>query len=448
MAITRSNITPNTHEALTPTAYDLSEVILTLHTGDTYDITTMVDQITVTESIYRMSLICSIRLYDANNFFEDKEISGQEKIDITWHRSQPESFDEDIIEKTFYVADIPVFSRVQDHSQVYQFDCISKHAFLNNLKLISRSFSGTHASIIEDILKNDLEYEDEVAHVSEQSIGLIRVVVPNWRPFNTIQWVLRNATDQKGGSFFCYETLTDGIKIMSYSEITDAENYREYHHGTFFEERPDGEDYEERQNRILEIQSDLYMSKFNNVREGAYGSTTLSIDISTKQYRKHRFNYEEEFSQMYHADHLNVNPNISRGFRIGERSLGEYNEAKLNFISNNSLSFDARYNNYHAGRETNVGRHQSFENNMDNFVHDVKVTGDYNLQPGLMVGIHMPKAVDPETRQNDPTDEDLYVSGNYMVTSVVHNFGKEYICDMRVKKDTMSIELSGETNNG
>lgn len=442
---TRSNITYNTHEAVTPQAYDLSEVILTTHTGAEYDITTMVDDIKVTESIYRMALTATIRVYDANNFFEDKQISGQEKVKITWHRTNVDSNDDVRIVKEFFVADIPLFSRVQDHSQVYQFDCTTRLAFMNQVKLISRSFTGTPANIVESILRNDLDYSDSVAHVSELSSNTIKVVIPNWRPFNAIAWVLRNAVDIRGGSFYCYETFTEGVKIMSYTEMSDQDLYRTYSHGTFFQEDPRSEeDFEERQDRIMDIQSDLYMSKFNNVREGAYASTTLAIDITTKNYTKYRFNYDNEFDEMYHSDHRNMHRNISRSFRLNNQNLGEYQEAKLNFVSNNTLAYNGNFNNYHAGREVNIGRHKSFETNMDNFIHDIKIAGDYEIQPGSKVGLKIPKAVDPETIQDQPITEDEYVSGEYIVTAVVHNFSQDYIIDMRCKKDTMSVELDGE----
>ena len=443
MAITRNNISLNTHEAITPQAYDLSSVVMTMHNGQEYDITSMVDEVTVTESIYRMALTSTFRLYDANNFFEDKQVSGQEKIVATWHRTAVNELDNVRIEKTFYVADIPVYSRVQDHSQVYQFDCITRLGFVNNTKLISRSFSGTPATIVKDIIENDLGYKDEVAFVSNNTSNIIRVIIPNWRPFNAIQWVLRNAVDNRGSSFYCYETFTEGVKILSYHEMLEAENYRTYSHGTFFNSDPHtSEDYDERRDRILEINSDMYMSKYNNVRLGAYASTTLSIDMTTKTYRRHRFNYVDEFSEMYHVDHREVHPNISRGFTLNDQTLDQQETAKMNFISNNALAYGGEFNNYHAGRETNIGRHTAFEMNMDNFVHDVKIAGDYEIQPGVMIGLKIPKAVDPESRPNDNVDEDKHVSGDYLVTSVVHTFGDEYICDMRCKKDVMSVELS------
>ena len=82
---------------------------------------------------------------------------------------------------------------------------------------------------------------------------------------------------------------------------------------------------------------------------------------------------------------------------------------------------------------------------MNTYVHDVKLFGDFYLNAGRKIELKFPKAVDPEERQaltNDNDKFDNHLSGKYIITSAIHTIeGGEYYTDVRVKRDSFSLEL-------
>lgn len=437
MATTQAGIIKSTHEALSPLAYDMTEVLLRTHDGREFDIRYLVDSVTITESIYRMGLTASIRIFDAVDLLANKQISGQESIKITWIRTNLDTNETLKIVKTFYVADAPLYVKPHDHNQVYQLDCVTKGAYISQLTHISRAINGSCTSIIRKIVENDLQSSNDISFVTDRTVTNFRGIIPNLRPLAAISWILERASDSKTYPLYVYDTLNDGIRIESLADMLESDSYRTYQHGSFFtNEAQTPDDYTERASRIAAIQSDLYLSKYLNAADGAYASTTQSFDIATKTFTERVFRYR------YPDDNVNSRYGlVSESFKPDEvNSLSESVRSAYNYIPTNSRAY-AKNKNCHEAYANIVGAKESIETNLDSFVHDIQLIGDFGLRSGMKVTVEFARPIDPSLTT---TDIDRYLSGDYVVTGIVHTFGNNYMMDVRIKRDTMSVKLNDE----
>ena len=80
-------------------------------------------------------------------------------------------------------------------------------------------------------------------------------------------------------------------------------------------------------------------------------------------------------------------------------------------------------------------------------VHDFNVAGDFQLNCGKVVLLKIAPANDPTAGKKDAVTDtntpqaDKFFSGNYVVTSVIHNFTEDYFASVRVKTDSFSNDF-------
>lgn len=446
-----SNISLRTSEALLPTAYSLQEVTITNHAGVSYDVKALVTTLTITESIYRSALMISIDIKDPVNTIEEFQLTGQERISIKIARRPYGSQDEERVELEFLVSEYPIFGRFGDRLQAYSIRGVSPHAYLSELKKVSRAFSGDIRDFVRSVLQDDLNVSSDDIVMSEKSTALVKFIVPNLKPMDAIHWAARRAFDDSGAPFYIYQRMDGKICFHSHTELVQQESFKEFRDAKFFQHNQTGttdlkKDYDERSKRIISLASDLKMNKYGAIPAGAYSSKTFYLDASNKTYTSSTFDYNDSFSSM---NWINENPIATTDFRPNETNpLSAFPESRLNYISNNVHAFDDGDHNYHFPTSNGtINKAHCYLENLDASAHDLTLAGDFALRAGAMISMSVPPAIDPQAVKknsasvNDPK-KDSYFSGKYLITSSVHKFDDMYTVDVKIKRDSLPFKLT------
>ena len=283
-------------------------------------------------------------------------------------------------------------------------------------------------------------------------------VLPLMHPLDSAYWLLRRAYDDYSAPFFLYETLIDGVNLRSLTNLIDVKVnpiYRVYEDHKVYSSDPNTpEDYRQRLTRILDVASDFKLSKvLPNLSGGAFASNNMYLDLSTKSINRQQFNYQKEFDKSQTMNGYSV---LSDKFQVPYEQpnqrvkLSETYDGFTEYVPTNSLAYstDGSVFNYHTLLTNRAGKINSRIETLDTIVHDLIVAGDFKLSAGKKVEVRIPKAI--EAREFDQTKmkgkfDDLYdrmVSGVYLITTVVHQFGNEYHCKIRVKRDSMTYDLN------
>ena len=488
--------TLSTNEIRVPSAYSIDSIMLTNHNGRIIDIQKIVTDFTLTESIYHPGLILSLNVKDVVNFMEEFRLTGHETITVNLSRKTyiPGNkgnikIDDQKLSHLFYVSEYPLYGKFENRVQVYTIKGVSKHIFMSKFKKISRAYSGDIKNFVRDVLINDLNVSSSAIEMTEDNTDIVKFIVPNLSPIDAIQWALRRAYDSHGSPFYCYETLGGKIKIDSHTDFnrrSNVEPYREYKEGRFFSFEPGSlEDYDERRSRIMDLSSDLRMSKFLSGANGAYASKSIYVDIATKQIVTTEFDYNSEFTNMAKIGNFSTlsqrfapediyagksyTPDRSFSERAEEikagraRSLSDFKNSNINYISLNTKAFDKTTDvaektsfvrkfesipNYHKSTvSSRINIAQSVTENLETVVHDFTVSGDFELNCGKVVLLKIAASSDPKADVKDERAKinnpgaDRFFSGNYVVTSIIHNFAEDYFSSVRVKTDSFSNDI-------
>lgn len=420
--------TTKSGKTVSPDGYLLKHVLLqtTADVSDsTIDITNLVTEIVVTEGIFSSSVETEITIQDAVNLLEDGKVTGSERIDILIERTEP-SGEYKSHEIVTYIASIESFARLQPGFETYVFKCVSNHSYVNQTKSVSRAFSGSISKLVKNLVEKDLNAE--LAVYNNNTKGTIRGIYPNLSPLGCITWLLRNATENST-PFYFFESLKNGIEFDSYEALANQDVYREYN----YLPNPDGgllpgtEGYfDVVMGSIRKLSSDLDVSQFHMIGDGAYGSTVNALDYATKSYVTKRFGYDDKSIK------LNKHKPFSSSTVIDNNQIGTINKGKEFNISLNSKGF--KTDNYHSISNPSVARKQAYYTGLGFMTHDIIVNGDFDMSPGKKISLSIDKVGD--LLEGTPKRNE-YMSGNYMVTEITHVFGSEYTMDMLIAKDSM-----------
>ena len=476
MAISGKNISKGDNVASLPSAYRLQEIVLTNYKGEEKDIQNIAVKMSITESIYSQSLLLNLTLKDSSNLVEDFPIIGQEKIQVKIEYSKKNKrTGEDKLKSLnlkFYITEYPIFGSTpsQAYTQIIRLVGISEQSYISNQKKIVKSYNNNTAKEIEDILKNELNLPEKKFKSSIDpylSISSSKGIINRQRPMDAIEWLRKQSHDQYQSPFYFFQTLNGKYRLFSLASMFDDEVNKVFN--TYYDRRESTnknadagseEDYQQREQTILSVASNLKLNKSIQSRRGAFASRNNFLDYSNKTYTTEDYDYSENF--LTRKPTLEKHGTISDQFKIGDENLTDFKESHCEYISLNHKAFgdkntwynkdeenpsvESNYNNMSKGSRQFLNAYQALLNTM---THDIRLNGNFKLNAGKKIKLMFPKAIDPSVySQYTDNEKDLnghvnnLLSGKYLITSVVHEFeDDEYFVDVRVKRDSFSIEL-------
>ena len=441
--ITESNL------ALTPSAVKIEHINIFNHNGKKREVKNICVKVEITESVFTPYLILKLEFTDATNLIESFPIIGQERVDIKLSRKELGQDEEVSIDLPFAVTKYPTYGKGQSESmQLFTLEAISNHAYRSNFKKISRSYSGTSTDQLKKIFSEDLEMDSELKTYGDD-VSRHRGIINTQTPLQAAEKFRQIAYDGKNAPFYLYQLLNGELSFISLSNLFGEENpiYKTYVNANQYSSKTPNDaegaegknpDYEERKTRILDIASNLNLSKYNQSKIGAWASRNEFLDWSDKSSVREEFDYNNLDIK------LEANTPLSDKFTVFNKTLNKLPEQHLEHISINNGSFDDEVN-FGIIRKNNIAKNNAFSALMNTYVHDIKLFGDFYLNAGRKIELKFPKAVDPEERETITGDNDKFdnhLSGKYIITSAIHTVeGGEYYTDVRVKRDSFSLEL-------
>lgn len=413
------------------------------------DISSIIARLSISESIYSPTLRLKIGIKDAANFMESFPLTGQETIKI--NIEQATAYSDELIQSTleFYVIDYPKYGKGDNENvSAYVIEAISKHAFVSGFKKICRSYKNSSSDEIATILENECEVSASKIKIEGQDISKSKGVLNIQTPLSAVEFLRKGMYDAAGAPFYLYETLNGNINLRSYSAMVDEKtnpNYKTYYdHRGSVSGRPDSQQaYEELSSRILDLSSNLKLSKYYQGREGAFASENNFLDWSNKSYTTINYNYLNDINPRVNC--LEDNYILSTDFKIDDTSLNEAYKSNISYISKNDEAFPEDVN---YGSSLLFANHylKAYHELLDTYTHNIKLYGDINLNAGKIITLKIPKAIDPESRALSGADSTEYydeaLTGKYLITSVIHEVADgEYYSQVQVKRDSFSIGL-------
>ena len=449
---TNKSVVDNKGNSITNSAYQLVQCVMENVSGQKRDIRNMVAYTRIHESLFSPALVCEVGIRDETNFLEEFTITGNE---ILFIEIVTKAFDvERTLSYKFIVQEYNDYARNATDVQVqaYTLVAVSEHAYIAPLKTISRTISGSSASIIEQIMRDDLNVSKFISYgnCGTQFNGNINIS----NPLKAAMTVVNTAADINRTPYFLYQDIFGIVQLAPLSFINDRDEnpvYKTFQNKLILDTTPmTHANYLERSTQMLEVNSNIGLAPSLQAKKGAFASENRYIDIAKKNYRKHIFDATKVLKSEYSTSKKDVGYGQSiKNKRESEAGspLNKIPQANIAYHYVNRSAFNGPKNmNELEEEQAHISR--AYIANYDACSHSFKVMGDIFLNPGRTISLHFPKATDPNiyknlTGRSDTEQYDLMLSGQYLIFSAIHMFERgNHTTELVAKTDSIQPETT------
>lgn len=407
------------------TDYLIEEMVLySLETKTGFDISSMMEELNIFDSIFNTSISGNIVIRDSVGLIEKLPIVGNETLNV--RLTKPGTDGQEKIEKSFRIYKMSDRKPKTNLTEIYTLHFCSFQQFFSEQVKISKGYNfKTCADMASDILKNDLQLTgDNEKFYVEPTFGNLNITLPSLTPLETCQWLAKRALNVSSvPSFLFFQNLGDGYVFSSLENLySKFDTTLEYEHNIQTDPNSD------RSDKLFGVNYSEFDQGFNMltaIKEGVFASTNYGIDFVTLSFEKTEFDASKYEDQNVL---LNKNGNVNKVKLLGidgqPATAKNFSTIKITPLTKNQLT-----SSYIKSRDKTVfsndtdkitsQRQHIIQNLLNNKVY-LGVPGLMSLNSGRVIKINF---LERNIREKTDTDElnDLH-SGKYIITSTRHTF--------------------------
>lgn len=413
------------------------KVNLVNHAGVRLDCSNLWANIEIYESVFQNSISGSITIFDTNNIVRNMPLIGRELLEITF---KTPSLSE--ITKKFRVYDISIKERVAQKDEqiiVLQFSTF-QHSRDHSTK-ISKSFQKMKwADIAKKVFNNYLTQETEQISftILNDTLPITSVVIPNWTPFQTMNWIASKMEYYGNVDYMFFERM-DGFYLVPLG---------------FFKNKPTAAIYRQDPDPVLEdlnhnpnLSRKKILSYFETLNgnnksemeiEGVFASRIIAHDTTFKTVEYKDFFYDRDFANE-NVTRLSTNPIAPYVYTSTVSPLNH-----IEYKQKSSYAFNSIKNQYDPFH-TQKRRSQLLRNNTK--VLKIEAMGDSSRKLGDVIEVQI---TSPEFLPTKDRSKilDGTISGKYIVTSLSHHLTRMdgYHIAMELMRDSYEEPIADQVN--
>lgn len=399
------------------------------------------------EDLYSNFITGNILINDSVGFLDTWGFNGNEYLTLSFSKPNYDAK----IEKTFRIFKVSNRMLTKDQNENYRLNFCSEEAVLSEQYRVSKSYKNKKVSdIVKDILKNELlvntiKFKDENI---EETRGVRDIIVPNKKPFESINWLSTQAISNKsstlGSSYLFYENF-EGFNFKSLQNLFGGVVYASYN----YEPKNIGQTVQLDFRNVLSYDVVSNFDTLNSINTGTYANRLLTIDPIRQNYKITDFDYDNYFTK---TNKLNKNKIMSDAQNRKKQKMNQTPESVLRVATTNTGQ--STYNPYIKAKhpnikdiniETTVPNRISQIAQLNTIKYNLTVPGDPLLSVGRIIEFNLPSVGTSETGRV----LDSYYSGKYLVTALKHHIDVEnrFLTTIEISKESLPNNLIVPNNS-
>ena len=199
--------------------YQITKADILTTGGRAVDVRSSMIELILYESIERAFLTGTCLIVDTSNFVNQMKFTGTERLMVEVTNS---NFGTATREITFIMTKISKSSKANEYTDAYVFQLLEEHAFFSRTQKISRAYTGSPVTIINQLLsglKDGLSLD--TSRMGEEPVQqAMRIITPYITPLQAVEWIRDRTTTASGLPYFAYASIKNSnIHFKSLAEI-------------------------------------------------------------------------------------------------------------------------------------------------------------------------------------------------------------------------------------
>ena len=419
------------------TQFKVNELVIVTKAGR-IDITKIYEEINIFDSLLVPVINGTILIKDAIGLSGKLLFDGSESIliDIT----KDENSEIANLKKAFRIY--RQSDRVNDsqNSELYVLHFVADELMYSDQQRINQGYEMTYAEVVEKILLNYLKVPaNNLRGIYDKTSGIKKIVVPNLRPLEAIEWCAKRSVDiRQSPNFMFYQNLI-GYNFASLSNLLSMQEILDI---KFEVKNQQGKNSIEEMSSARSLEVISQANEIEKTRSGVNASKFIGFDPMTRMVSTKNISYGDHYLSMKHG---NENPNFTQiKNRDGINNTETYNANKTvaMFAAARQLSeYIKKKDPTSLSKEDNaenyISQRKSILKNLMAKRIKIVMPGNFQLTSGFNVNVQAPNFGKKEdgSDNNDPS-----LSGKYLIVATRHIIGYE-------KHETIIEVASSSTDN-
>jgi len=430
--------------------YNLKTLVL-LTSGGSFDLKNSLVELTYFEDIFSNCVSGYLQISDAQGLIEKLHMIGNEYIRISFTKASEDDFINDLIFRVHKISSRQLVGNSTTEGYVINF--CSDELVLSEQYKVSKSYKDKKISdIVTDILTNYLKVDPNNKVVDiEESQGVYSFIVPNFKPFEAINWVSTYAQSATPGSYGSDMLLfedSQGFHFYSLQTLFTQDPLRTY---TYAPKNIDNKTGTQDQ-KFYGVNSYQIVDAFdtlNAINTGVFANRLITIDPLLLRWNIVDFNYDTYFNNSTQLNKYSITNGVTN--RFGDK-VYETPQAVLKMATTNKNQKDIPY----IGSKPDAYSHDIFlEKYVPTRTSQLSLTnynkvklfmdGDPSITVGSVINFNL-ISMDPATQGKEL---DKYYSGKYLISALKHTFkvdGYKMIIEI-VKESVPNEYVTPDTNS-
>ena len=288
---------------LNSTQYKIEEVIIVTKSGK-INISGIFTEINIFDSLLMPVMSGNIMIRDSLNLSGQLFFDGSESLLISIKKD--EKVNEFAFKKAFRIY--KQTNRINDGPATvkYLLHFVSDELMYSDQQRINQSYEATYSDIVKNILTNYLKVpKNNLQGIYGSSSGIKKIVIPNLRPLEAIQWCSKRAVDSKNSANFMFFQNVTGYNFASLSTLLSQKEIADIKYLTKNIEGIDSTQ-EMQGARYLEVLT--LNDAVDKTRSGVNAGKFIGFDPITRTILTKNISYGDHYFNM---DHGNKTPNFT-----------------------------------------------------------------------------------------------------------------------------------------
>lgn len=400
--------------------FKVEELFIVKKDGRTVDITAIYQEINIYDSLFSPVMSGNILISDSVTLFPIAKFDGAEAICIKIKKTDKSEFAN--FKKSFRIYNHGFRYNKGLNNEQYVLHFVSDEFIFSEQQKVSEAYEDTYSNIYDKILKKYIKPPKWKEGMWEPSVGIRKVVIPNLRPLEALEWCARRATDTDlTPEYVFYESMT-GFNLNKLSTLHILPAVCDVKLEMKNRQKPEEEMYAGRSHEVLG-----YQDYFDRTRQGVYAGKFLGFDPVTRTYLTKKIEYKDHYDTMKHA---NKYPNLTLiRNRNNKKNIEEFDSRKALYAYKSS-QLRSRYIRRHD--PASLSKLENYEDwlfhrraifkNLTSKKLKFTMPGNFQLTSGLSVNAIIPEW-DRKQKNDDNLDDSLI--GKYLIIGTRHIIGLE-----------------------
>ena len=422
------------------TQFKINELSIVTKTGDAIDIQSIYEELNIFDSLFTPVMSGNIMIKDSVGLSGKLLFDGTEMllIDIVKDRNSEIG----AFKKAFRIYKQSNRTNQGLNSETYVLHFAADEILFSDQQKVNQSYEGTYSKVVGKILTDYLKVpENNLGGIYEESVGIRKIVIPNLRPLEAIEWCAKRAIDANQAPNFMFFQNMVGFNFVTLSRLLSEIDILD----VTIEPKNQSKGnpiFEMGAARGFEVVQQA--DSIEKIRSGINSGQFLGFDPITKTTAKKQINFDQIYNSMKHG---NDNPNLTiQQNRVGKDAREAFDSKKTVSIFNSAQQLSAYI-------KKNDGNVLSVLDNMETYLFQRKaiidnlmskrikfvMPGNFQLSTGFNVNVIAPNLGKKEKGGGDE-NLDPGLSGKYLIVASRQMIGYD-------KHETIIEVATTSTNN-